>query len=406
MKLTHTQIKNAKSKDKQYKLTDGQGMYLLVKKTGSKLWRYDYRINGRRKTCAIGIYPEITLKKAREALAEAREMVANGIDPSLRRKLQKASSIENNFEAVAREWYCDQELIWSKGHSRTVLGRLENHVFPWIGVLLVNEITVPELLVVLQRVKKRGTLETAHRIRIIFGQIFRYAISTGRAEYDLSVNLKDALPPTKPKHHASIVEPQKIASLLRVIDVYKGNFATICALKLAPHLFVRPGELRQAEWSEFDMDAKEWRIPADRMKKETMHIVPLSKQVISILEEQLLLTGRGRFVFPGVRSVARPMSENTVNGALRRLGYTSDEMTGHGFRSMASTRLNEMGWDHDAVERQLAHLEKNKVKAAYNYAEYLDERRKMMQVWSDYLDQLKTGDNVVLLETQEVKMAS
>jgi integrase len=266
--------------------------------------------------------------------------------------------------------------------------RLEQNIFPWIGRRPITEVTAPELLSALRRIEARGANETAHRILKICGQVFRYAIVTGRGERDLSGDLRGALSPVRKKHHASITDPTQVAKLLRAIDGYEGFFVTKCALKLAPLFFVRPGELRRAEWSEFDFEKVEWRIPAEKMKMRQLHIVPLSTQAIAILQELHALTGNGKYLFPGVRTLKRPMSENTVLGALRRLGYTTDEMTGHGFRSMASTLLNEQAWNRDAIERQLAHGERNNIRVAYNYAEYLPERRKMMQHWADYLDEL------------------
>jgi integrase len=268
-------------------------------------------------------------------------------------------------------------------------------VFPWLGKRHINEITAPELLTVLRRVENRGALETAHRINQICGQVFRYAIATGRAERDISADLKGALPPTRVKHHASITEPKQVGELMRAINSYSGSFTTAIALKLSAILFVRPGELRQAEWSEIDFENKEWRIPAEKMKMRELHIVPLCKQAISLLEELRPLTGRAKYLFPSVRTDTRPMSNNTINASLRRLGYTKEQMTAHGFRSMASTILNEQGWNRDAIERQLAHSEKDGVRAAYNYAQYLPERKKMMQAWADYLDGIAQGAKVI-----------
>ena len=395
MTLSDTAIRNAKPKDKPYRLSDGAGMYLLVTTKGGKWWRFDYRINGKRKTISFGIYPDIKLKTARERRNDARELVAKNIDPSLEKRIQKAKAGTDTFEEIAREWFEKHKINWVETHSGRIFRRLEKDVFPWIGKLTIKDVTAPVLLDVLRRIEKRGALETTHRIHQNCGQIFRYAIATGRAERDPSQDLRGAIPPAKPTHFPSIIEPKKIGELLRVIDGYTGSMITLCALKLAPLVFVRPGELRHAEWSEINLEEKEWRIPAEKMKMRSPHIVPLSTQAISILEEIFPLTGNNtnkknnKYVFPGVRSQQRPMSENTVNAALRRLGYDKTEMTGHGFRSIASTRLNEMGWNRDAIERQLAHSEKDGVRAAYNYAEHLDERRKMMQEWANYLHKLK-----------------
>ncbi|MBW9265840.1 MAG: integrase arm-type DNA-binding domain-containing protein [Candidatus Thiodiazotropha sp. (ex. Lucinisca nassula)] len=396
MALTDTAIRNAKPHDKARKLFDGGGLFLLINPNGSKYWRFKYRFHGVEKLLALGVYPDVSLKSARDKRDAARQQIADGVDPSEARKAEKAArASENSLEAVAREWWSGRVPNWSEGHASRVMLRLENDVFPWIGSKPIGDINPPELLTVLRRVEKRGALETAHRIHQSCGQIFRYAIATHRANRDPSADLKDALPPANPKHHASITDPKQIGELLRAIDGYQGQFVTRCALQLAPLVFVRPGELRHAEWSEIDLDMAEWRIPAEKMKMSTVHIVPLSTQAVAILIEIKPLTGYGKYVFPGIRSNKRPMSENTVTGALRRLGYASGEMTGHGFRSMASTVLNEQGWHKDAIERQLAHMERNSIRAAYNYAEYLPERVKMMQAWADYLDGLKSGAEVV-----------
>jgi integrase len=396
MPLTDSAIRNAKPKEKNYKLTDGGGLYLLVTPKGGKWWRLDYRYNGKRKTLSMGVYPDVSLKSARDRRSEAKTQLADDIDPGEARKATKASQSDaSGFEAVAREWWGKREPTWSKTHSSRTILRLEKDVFPWIGNRPIGEIEAPELLTVLRRIENRGALETAHRIHQSCGQIFRYAVATGRAQRDPSAALKGALPPTRQRHHASITDPKKIGELLRAVDGYEGSLVTRCALQLASLTFVRPGELRHAEWAEIDLDKAEWRIPAEKMKMRTVHIVPLSNQALKVLNEIKPLTGQGSYVFPGVRTNRRPMSENTVNAALRRLGYSKEEMTGHGFRSMASTILNEQGWHRDAIERQLAHAERNSVRAAYNYAEHLPERIKMMQRWADYLDKLKAGAEIV-----------
>lgn len=396
MPLTDSAIRNAKPKEKNYKLADGGGLYLLVTTKGGKWWRLDYRFQGKRKTLSMGVYPDVSLKSARDRRSAAKTQLADGIDPGEIRKATKASQSDaDGFEAVAREWWGQREPTWSKTHSSRIILRLEKDVFPWIGHRPIGEISAPELLTVLRRIESRGALETAHRIHQSCGQIFRYAVATGRAQRDPSADLKGALPPTRQKHHASITDPKKIGELLRVIDGYEGSLVTRCALQLASLTFVRPGELRHAEWSEIDLDKAEWRIPPEKMKMRTLHIVPLSTQALAVLKEIKPLTGRGKYVFPGIRTNRRPMSENTVNAALRRLGYTKEEMTGHGFRSMASTILNEQGWHRDAIERQLAHAERNSVRAAYNYAEHMPERIKMMQRWAEYLDKLKTGAEIL-----------
>jgi integrase len=393
MSLTDTAIRNAKPKKKQYKLTDGKGMYVLVKQAG-KYFRLDYRFGGKRKTLALGVYPDVTLKEAREKRDEARKLITNGVDPAQMRKVTKLMHTEqtaNNFEAVAREWFAKRSSNWAESHAKKIIRRFELYLFPWLGSRPITEITPPELLSVLRRIESRGILETTHRVKQTCGQVFRYAIATGKAERDPSVDLRGALAPVKLGRMATITEPKKIGELLRAIDGYEGTAMAKCALRLAPLVFVRPGELRQAEWEEIDLDNTEWRIPAEKMKMKDPHIVPLSKQAVAILNEIHPITGQGRYVFPSVRTNLRPMSNNTILAALRRMGYAKDEMSGHGFRAMASTILHEQGWPSDIIERQLAHAERNNVKAAYNYAQHLSERRKMMQAWADYLDKLKGG---------------
>lgn len=395
MPLTDTACKNAKPKPdgKPAKYTDEKGMYLLVNQTG-KYWRLDYRHANKRKTLAIGVYPTVSLKDAREKRDEARRLLAEDIDPGEHRKVAKASKVlqaENSFEAVAREWFAKFKPTWTDGHAERIIRRLERDIFPWLGSRPIADIEAPELLGNLQRIERRGAIETAHRAMQNTSQIFRYAIATGRAKYNPAADLTGALAPTIKTSFPTITDPARIAELLRAIDGYQGTLATICALKLAPLVFVRPGELRQAEWSEIDLENALWVIPAARMKMREKHFVPLSRQAVAILTELKPLTGNGRYVFPGARTNGRPMSENTVNAALRRLGYDKDTMTGHGFRHMASTLLNEQGWNRDAIERQMAHAERNSIRATYNYAEYLPERNKMMQAWADYLDGLKTG---------------
>jgi len=407
MQLKDVQIKKAQPEPGKpfAKLRDGRGMYLLVNSAG-KYWRFDYRHGGTRKTLALGVYPDVSLRDARERLDVARKQLAAGIDPGAAKKAVKlAQAGADTFESVAREWHAKFSPAWVASHSDRILKRLETDVFPWIGKRAINEIKAPELLSCVRRVESRGALETAHRVLQNCGQVFRYAVATGRAERDSAADLRGALPPTQEKHHASITDPREVGALLRAIDNYQGFFVTKCALRFAPLVFVRPGELRSATWDEIDLDKAEWRIPAHRMKMRELHIVPLSAQAKALLEELVPLTGRGvpakpdvpRYIFPGGRSRERPMSNNAVLSALRRMGYAKDEMSGHGFRSMASTLLHEQGWNHQAIERQLAHAERNAVSAAYNYTEHLPERRKMMQAWADYLDGLKRGAEVIPL---------
>lgn len=404
MALTDIQIRNAKPDTKQYKLSAGLGLYLIVSPSGGKWWRVRYRFDGKQKELSVGTYPSVSLKEATRKRDAIRDMVKDDVDPLYERKidrLSKRSASENSFEAITREWHLKHKANWSKDHAARTITRFEKDVFPWIGTREANLISAPELLALLRRVESRGALDTAHRIHQQCSQVFRYAVATGRAERDPSTDLRGALPPVRAKHHASITEPQQVAGLIRAVNNYSGAFVTGCALRLAPLLFVRPGELRQAEWREFNLDKAEWRIPAEKMKMKVMHIVPLSRQAVVILKELQPLTGNGKYLFPSNRTKTRPMSDNTLNGALRRLGFTKDEMTAHGFRSMASTLLNEQGWNSDAIERQLAHSEKNGVRAAYNYAEYLPERKKMMQAWGDYLESLAAGGEVIPIRHNE-----
>ncbi len=406
MPLTDTALRSAKPREKPFKLFDGGGLHLLVNPAGGKWWRWKYRFGGKAKLLSFGVYPDVSLKAARDKRDDARKQLAAGIDPGQARKAEKqAQAGAESFEAIAREWHAKFAPGWVDSHGDRILRRLEKDIFPWIGKRPIVEIKAPELLAVLRRIESRGALETTHRAMQNCGQVFRYAVATGRAESDPTGDLRGALPPPKEKHHASIIEPKRVAELLRAIDTYQGFFATKCALRLAPLVFVRPGELRKAQWLEIDLEMAEWRIPAERMKMREQHIVPLSRQAVEVLRELEPLTSREmlarpnapRFVFPSARTSERPMSENAILAALRRMGYTNEEMTGHGFRSMASTLLHEQGWNHQVIERQLAHAERNAVSAAYNFAEHLPERRKMMQAWADYLDGLKAGADVIAL---------
>lgn len=397
MPLSDTAIRNAQARQKAYKLADGGGLTLLVNPNGSKWWRLRYRIDGREKMLSVGIYPDVSLKRARERRDEARRLIADSIDPSLQRHAEK-SARGNTLEAIANEWLALQQRRLAAVTLSKRRWMLESFIIPALGSRPIAQITASQLLTTLRKVEARGTHETAHRVKQTCGQILRYAVATGRAERDITADLRGALAPVVSKNHAAITEPARIGELLRAIDGYSGQPATLYALQLAPLVFVRPGELRAAEWTEFDLDAGEWRIPAERMKMGEQHIVPLSSQASEILKSLLKLTGSGCYLFPSLRGGARPMSENTVNAALRRLGYSNEEMTGHGFRSLASTCLNEQGWHPDLIELQLAHAERNKVRAAYNRAQRLTERRKMMQAWADYLDGLRASNNIVPLK--------
>jgi integrase len=392
--LTDLKISKAKSQSKQVTLFDGGGLFLLITPTGGKLWRFKYRFNGRERLCSFGPYPEISLADAREKRTEARKLIKKGIDPGDVKKALKAANSQDaeTFEVIAREWHCKFSNSWSPSHAKTTIGRLQLDVFPVLGGRLIAEIKAPELLAMLRRIESRGALETAHRVRTICGQIFRYAVATGRAERDCAADLKGALPPYKKRHLSAITDPKEVAPLLRAIDGYQGSYVVKCALQLAPLVFVRPGELRQAEWSEIDFDAAEWNIPAERMKMKVAHLVPLSERAIEILRGLKALTGNSRYAFPSGRSFARPMSNNAVNAALRRMGFGTDEMTGHGFRAMARTILDEiLQFRPDVIEHQLAHAVKDPNGRAYNRTSHLEERRKMMEVWSEYLEGLKIG---------------
>ena len=410
MSLTDTAIKNARAGAKPLKLFDGGGLFLLVTTNGGRWWRFKYRFDGKEKLLSLGTYPEVPLaghldkatqswiQGARDKRDHARKLIASGIDPAAIRKAAKAAKVEdgaNSFESVAREWHAQRKAAWDPGTAAAKLRRLEVDVFPRIGKRVIRQLSHSDLLDVIKRVDGRGAHELARRTRQLLGQVFRYAVATGRADRNPVAELKEALPPAKPTHHAALTEPRAVGALMRAIAGYSGEPVTSAALRLAPLVFVRPGELRAAEWAEFDLDNATWRIPGERMKMREAHIVPLSKQAVTILRQLHQLTGKRRLVFPSIRSAERPMSENTINAALRRLGYTKTEMTGHGFRSMASTLLNEEGWHHDAIERQLAHTERDEVRAAYNRAEHLPERKRMMQAWADFLQALADGARVV-----------
>lgn len=393
MSLTDVIIRNSKPKDKTYKLSDEKGMYLEISPSGGKWWRLKYRIDGKEKRISLGTYPEVSLKDARDRRDEARKLLAQQIDPSESRKATKASRVAknaNSFEVVAREWHAKYSANWTQSHGSRLLVRLEKDVFPWLGDRPIADITAPEVLKVIRRIEDRGALETAHRVQQNCSQVFRYGIATGRCERDPVPDLKGALPATKAKHLAAFTQPEEIASLLRAIDDYQGMLVTKCALKLAPLVFVRPGELRAAEWSEIDLEKAEWNIPAERMKMRQPLLVPLSTQAVAVLKEVHPLTGAGRYVFPSARSVSRPMSNNAVLAALRRMGFAKEEMSGHGFRAMARTVLDEvLHVRPDFIEHQLGHAVRDPNGRAYNRTAHLVERRKMMQQWADYLDSLK-----------------
>ncbi len=395
--LTDTKIFKTKPAKKQISLFDGGGLFLLIVPSGGKLWRFKYQFNRKSKMLSMGRYPEISLKEARQRRAAAREQLAHGIDPAAARKAQKESDAkEDTFESIAREWMTEINKNHKTRTRETILARLENDVFPYIGKIPITDIKAPDVLKVLRRIESRGIIESTHRTRSICGRVFRYAISTGRADRDVTVDLRGAIQPVKTIHRAAITEPRKVGELLRAIDGYQGSFIVQCAMKIAPLVFVRPGELRHAEWSEIDFENAMWNIPAGKMKMKTPHLVPLSKQAIEILKELKKLTGRGRYLFPSGRSFDRAMSDNAILAAIRRMGYDRDEMTGHGFRAMARTLLDEvLNVRPDYIEHQLAHAVKDPLGRAYNRTQHLKERKKMMQTWADYLDGLRNGATVI-----------
>lgn len=404
MPLTDTAIRAAKSAEKPYKLPDEKGLFLLIHPNGSKYWRQKYRYAGKEKTLAHGVYPDVGLKEARERRDEARKLLANGADPSETKKAQKSAKVlraANSFEIVAREWYEKNRETWAASHADKIIRRLEIDVFPWLGGRPIAEITAPEVLTVLRRIEGRGVLETAHRANGNISQVFRYAIATGRAERDPVPDLRGALPAVRHTNFAAITEPAKAGELLRAIDAFRGTLVVQSALRLAPLLFARPGELRQALWSGFDLENAEWRYFVTKTK--TDHSVPLARQAVAILRDLHALTGHGRYVFPG-RDPKLPMSETAVNAALRRMGYdTKTEITGHGFRAMARTILaEELHCKPEVIEHQLAHKVPDTLGTAYNRTKFLKERRAMMQQWADYLDKLKAGADVIPLRGNTV----
>lgn len=401
MPLSDTAIRKVKPAEKSQRLYDSGGLYLEVSPAGGKWWRLKYRYGGKEKRLSLGTYPDTGLADARSKRDAARRLLAGGTDPGEHRKAEKAAGEDraaNSLEVVAREWHAKQATTWVKDHADRTMLRLENDIFPWLGKRPVAEVTARELLTTVNRIADRGAVESAHRALQTCGQVFRYAIATGRAERNPATDLRGALPPVKQTHLAAITDPDKVGGLLRAMDAYSGSFVTKCALRLAPLVFVRPGELRHAEWAEIDLDKAEWSIPAEKMKMREPHLVPLSAQAVAILTELHALTGRGRYVFPSARSPKRPMSNNAVLSALRRMGFDKDEMSGHGFRAMARTILDEtLHFRPDYIEHQLAHAVRDPNGRAYNRTAHLPERRKMMQAWADYLQALCASDNVVPL---------
>jgi integrase len=396
MSLSDTAARNAKPRESAYKLSDANGLYLLVEPNGSKLWRLKYRYLGKEKKLSLGAYPQVTLAQARDQQHEARRLLAKDTDPSDHKKQEKRAAklaAVNTFKAVALEWFSKFKAAWAESHSSKVLLRLNNDLIPWLGGRPISAIEADELLVVIRRVEARGALDTAHRCLGTSSQIFRYAIATSRAKRNPAADLRGSLPPVQDNHFPSITDPEEVGELLRAIEGYKGNLATRCALRLAPLLFLRPINLRKAEWQHINWITAEMRIPGTLVKMREDLVVPLARQSLEILRELHPLTGQGRFLFPCEGKPAKPMSENAINGALRRLGYSTDEeITGHGFRAMARTILDEiLGYRVEWIEMQLAHAVKDPNGRAYNRTAFLAGRKDMMQGWADYLDGLRAG---------------
>jgi len=389
--LTEARIRSAKPKGRPYKLRDGGGLFLLITPANARLWRLRYKVRGRESMLGLGTYPTTSLKVARARRAEMRASLEAGKNPAVERRAERETSA-NAFKTLAREWLAKQS--FAPKTLKKAVWTFDDLLFPYIGSRPVSELTAPELLEVFRRLERRGRHETAHRAKQRVGQVIRYAIATGRAERDPTADLRGALAPIKVTNRAAVTDPREVAQLLRALHGYRGHSIVEAAIKLTPLVFVRPGELRAAEWAEIDLGESEWRIAAHRTKMRRPHFVPLARQAVDILREIEPLTGRGRYVFPSPRSTLRPLSDNAITAALRRIGYTGEQTSWHGFRAMASTLLNELGFPPDVIELQLAHQERNEVRAAYNRAQRLDERRKMMQAWADYLDGLRAGANV------------
>ena len=394
--LTDLKIKAAKPKEKEYPLYDGDGLYILVKPSGIKGWRFAYMLSRKRKLMSMGIYPEVTLLDARERASDARKLIANGVDPQVVREAQKTAKAEasvNTFEAVAREMILRGQDKWAKTHIKPMVSRLEREVFPYIGKKPVTEIVAADIQKIAQRLVDRKVIETAHRVFFLCGQVLRYAVATGRLVNVCTNDLPRGLfPNPKEKHHAAPTKPEDVARLMRAIHAYEGGVIVRCALKLAPLVFVRPGELRKMEWKDIDLDEKEWRFVFSKQKngKEEFLIVPLAWQAVEILKEIKPFTGEGRYVFPGARTQQRPMSENALTVAFRAMGYTGDELTAHGLRAMARTMLRErLKINPEIIEKQLGHKTKETLGEAYDRCLFLEDRQKMMQEWADYLDHLK-----------------
>jgi integrase len=397
MNLTVKTIQAAKPRTKSYKMHDGRGLYLQIPTSGNKRWRMKYRYEGKEKLLTLGTYPSVSLKQARDRCEGARQMLARGIDPSENQKQDKQTvrkQQDSHFASIAREWLSRQP--YTARHKRTVVARLENNVFPWIGDQPIEDVTLPQILAALRRIENRGAIESAHRVKSIISQVFRYAVATGRAERDVTADLRGALPPVKTKHMAAVTEPSGLAEILRAFDDYHGSHIVRCALQFMPLVFVRPGELRHAQWKDINLESRQWRFVASKTHSD--HIVPLSRQAITILEDIRPLTETSRYVFPSHRSLERPMSENTVLVAMRSLGIDKAVMSGHGFRATARTLLEEvLHYPAEYIEQQLAHAVRDPLGRAYNRTKHLEERTGMMQHWADYLDALRSVGKVIPL---------
>ncbi|MFJ5445864.1 tyrosine-type recombinase/integrase [Methylobacillus methanolivorans] len=401
MALTDTTIRNTKPRDKAFKLYDEAGMFLQVTPSGGKWWRFKYRFDGKEKLLSLGTYPDVSLKAAREKRDEARKLLADSVDPGENRKAAKQSrqtNASNSFEIVAREWIAAHMVNKAASHRDKVLRRFELYLFPWLGSRPIADITAPDILEAIRRIEKLGILETAHRTLQTAGQVFRYAVQTGRAVRDVTADLKGALPPTTTKHMAAFTEPKQVGELLRAIDAFTGTFTVRSALLVAPMLFVRPGELRQAKWKDINLDAGEWRYLVSKTK--TDHLVPLPRQAVEILRELQPFSIHSEYVFMGGHTSLKPMSESAINAALKRMGYdTKTQITGHGFRAMARTLLHErLNIDPHIIEHQLAHKVPDALGSAYNRTKFIEQRKQMMQAWADYLDELKAGAQVIQLK--------
>ena len=390
--LTDAALRRAKPSDKLQRLRDGDGLYLLLRPDGKRWWRFDYRHEGKDKTLSVGVYPDVTLARARQRAAEIRQQLLDGIDPSAARRAKVTGEVPDAFEVIAREWHARGAKTLSRNTSTNIIRRLEVNAFPWIGQKPVRELRAPDVLAVLQRIESRGLGETARRVHQLVGRVIRYAIATGRADADPTPALRGALKPVTVRHHAAVTEPVELGAMLRAFEGYTGGVVVRTALFLQVMLFVRPGELRHMEWAELDMEGAQWRIPGEKMKMREPHIVPLPPQAVALLKDLQPFSSRSRYVFPSPRSKDRPMSENAVNAALRAMGYDRDTVTGHGFRATARTILDEkLRHRIEVIEMQLAHAVRDPLGRAYNRTKYLEERAATMQAWADYLDKLKAG---------------